>query len=170
MTENKYWKTLDKCTRTAKEKILSQCRIREICLTPMRVIGGKCYSNNPKNMNNINKEINDLVSVIITMVTNISGGNTVFYEGVKNTDITKISHVLNHLHGRIIMGPFERFFHEVYLWRGQRAAILFTLLKNVYFIRHGDPFYNRYINLNIGTKYLDYNVMGVKPKQFSQNH
>ena len=46
------------------------------------------------------------MTVIITMVTNISGGDTVFYYGIIITDLVKISHVLKHLHGRAILVPF----------------------------------------------------------------
>ena len=49
----------------------------------MAVIGGKLYHNHPKNMNNVHKDIKDLVSVIITLGKYISGGDTVFYDGVK---------------------------------------------------------------------------------------
>ena len=68
-------------------------------------------------MNHVHKESKDLVSVIITMGTDISGEDTVFYIGIRDTDLGKISHVLKHVHGKIIIGPFERFFHEGYLWR-----------------------------------------------------
>ena len=50
---------------------------------------------------------------IITMGTNISGGFAVFYDRVKMIELVKRAHVLKHLHGRIILGPFERCFHEM---------------------------------------------------------
>ena len=52
-----------------------------------------------------------MVSVIITMGGNISGGDTKFYYEVKTSDLGSISHVLKHLHGRIIFGSFEKI-HE----------------------------------------------------------
>ena len=48
------------------------------------------------------------MSVIITLGVNISGGYTVFYDGVKITDVVNRAHILKHLHGRIIFGPFEK--------------------------------------------------------------
>ena len=49
----------------------------------MDVIGGKLYHNHPKNLNHMHKDVKYLVSVIITLVKDISGGDTVFYDGVK---------------------------------------------------------------------------------------
>ena len=53
--------------------------------------------------------------VIIAMGTNIIGGDTVFYDGVEKYDFGNRDHVLEHLHGRMIFGPFEMFFHEGYI-------------------------------------------------------
>ena len=52
--------------------------------TSMAVIGGKIYSNHPKNMNHVHKDNKDMISVIITVGKYISGGDTVFYDGVNN--------------------------------------------------------------------------------------
>ena len=50
----------------------------------MAVIGGRFFSNHSINLNHLHKDIKYLVSVIITLGVNISGGDTVFYDGVKN--------------------------------------------------------------------------------------
>ena len=50
----------------------------------MAVIGGKLYRNHPKILNHVHKDTKELVSVIITLGKDISGGDTVFYDGVKN--------------------------------------------------------------------------------------
>ena len=49
----------------------------------MAVIGGTLYRNHQKNWNHMHKDVKDLVSVIITLGKDISGGDTVFYDGVK---------------------------------------------------------------------------------------
>ena len=56
---------------------------RGMCFTSIVVIGGKIYSNNPKNMNNVHKDSNELVSVIINMVTNVRGGDKLLYDRLK---------------------------------------------------------------------------------------
>ena len=73
MTANKYWETLKYCLTETKEKIPSQCIIGKFLYIFIAVIGVKIYSNHPKNMNHVNKETKDLVSIIITLGTNISG-------------------------------------------------------------------------------------------------
>ena len=71
----------------AKEIVRSIFRIRETIFTSMAVIGGRIYSNHPKNLNHVHTDSRDMVSIIITMGTNISGGDTVFYDGVKTSDL-----------------------------------------------------------------------------------
>ena len=65
----------------------------------------------------------------------------------------------------MILGPFERCFHEGSLWRGHRAAMsfIFTKQKFVHLFFHWDWFYNRYINSKVKNKYLYDDGMGVKP-------
>ena len=53
----------------------------------MAVIGVKLYRNHPKNINHVHKDTKDLVPVIITLGKNISGGDTVFYDGDKTSDL-----------------------------------------------------------------------------------
>ena len=65
--------------------------------------------NHHKNLNHVHKDSKDLVSVIIIMSENISGGDTVFYDGVKTSDLGSRSHVLKNLHGIMIFGTFEFF-------------------------------------------------------------
>ena len=92
--------------------------IGETIFTSMAVIGGKLYRNHPKNLNHVNKETKDLVPVIIILGKYISGGDTVFYDGVKTSDLGSRAHILKHLHGRMIFGPFAFFPHEGTLWSG----------------------------------------------------
>ena len=60
----------------------------------MAVIGGKLFSNNPKNMCHIYKETKDLLSIITTLGNNTIGGDTVFYGRVKTTGLENRAHVL----------------------------------------------------------------------------
>ena len=94
-------------------------------------------------------------------------GDTVFYDGVKASDLGSRSRVLKHLHGRMIFGPFEKN-HEGTLCRGPRAVISLILTKQIFlhFYRHEDWFYDQYINKTDKTKYLDDDGSGMKPKHF----
>ena len=57
-------------------------------------------------MNYVHNNSKDLVYVLITLGKYITEGDKVFYGKVKHTDLGEISHVLKHLHGRMIMGKF----------------------------------------------------------------
>ena len=85
------------------------------------------------------------------------GGGTVFYYGVKKSDLGSRAHILKYLHGRMIFVPFKNVFNESTLWSGYRAVISFILTKQIplNFFRHGDWFYTRYINKTDILKYLD---------------
>ena len=99
----------------AKEILPSTCRIGETIFTSMAVIGGKLYHNHPKNLNNVHKDKKYLVSVITTMGKNISVEDTVFYDVVKTSHLGSRAHILKHLYGRMIFGPFEKN-HEGTIW------------------------------------------------------
>ena len=61
----------------AKGKIQKNWRIGNICFTSVAVIGGRLLSNSPKNNNHVRKYQKYLLSVIITLGENVSGGDTV---------------------------------------------------------------------------------------------
>ena len=96
----------------AKEILQSTCRIGGNIFSFKALIGGKHYSNHSKNLNRVHKDTKYLVSVIITVGKYISGGGIVFYDGVKTSDLGIRAHILKHLHGIMIFGPFEKVFHE----------------------------------------------------------
>ena len=136
----------------------------------MAIIGGKLYSNHPKNLIHLHKDSKYLVSVMITLGENISGGDTVFNDGVKTSDFGSRSHVLKHLYERIILRPFENKIHEGTIWSGYRAIIYFILTKKIFLhlFFHGDRFCNRYINTTYLLNYRDYDGTGEKTEHFLQ--
>ena len=113
----------------AKEILPSTLRIGENTFTSMAVIGGKFYSNQTKNLNHVHKKRKYLVYVIITLGQNISVGDTVFYNVLKTSDLGSRAHILKHLHGIMIFGPFEKVFDEGTLWSGYGAIIYFILTE-----------------------------------------
>ena len=64
-------------------------------------------------MNHIHKDAKYFVSVIITVGKNISGGNTMFYDGVKTSGLGSRAHILIFLHGRMIFSPLKKFSMKV---------------------------------------------------------
>ena len=79
-----------------KENITKQFRIGNTCFTSLATIGGNLFTRHPKNINNVQKDINDLLSVIIILGKIFHGGETVFYDGENMYDIGKRAHVLKH--------------------------------------------------------------------------
>ena len=104
------------------------------------------------------------------MGKDISVGDTVFYYGVKTSYLGSRSHILKHLHGRMIFGPFEKVFHEGTICSVYRAVVYFILTKQIFlhFFRHEYWFYNKYINTADKKIYLDDDGSGVKPNHFLQ--
>ena len=70
--------------------------IVDTCFTFVAVIGGKLFINTPKNHNHVNKCERDILFGIITVVTNFSGGDTIFYNGVRIYNLVQRDHVLKH--------------------------------------------------------------------------
>ena len=114
----------------------------------------------------MHKDVKDLVSFIITLGKDISGGDTVFYDGVKSSDFGGRAHILKHLHGIMVFGPFENVFHEGTLWSGYRAVISFILTKQIFlhFFCRRNQFYDRYLNSVDQKRYSDDDGYGEKPK------
>ena len=73
-----------------------------------------------------------MVSVIITLGKDISGGDTVFYDGVKSSDFGIRAHILKHLYGRMVFGPFEKVFREGTLCSVYIGVISFILIKQIF--------------------------------------
>ena len=72
-----FGKKLDK----VRENIPKQYMIGDACFTALATIGGNLFTIRPKNLNPVHKESTYLLSVIIILVTNVHGDETVFYDG-----------------------------------------------------------------------------------------
>ena len=151
----------------SKEKTPKQFRIGDTYFTSLAMIGGNLFTRHLNNLNHVHKDSNNLLSVIIIWVTNIHGGKTVFNDGVDMNDIGKISHVLNHLNGRCVVGAFDKIFNEGYIWTVHRAILYFILHKSIFiqFVHYRTKFYDRYITSDDGNKYMDDYGSGISPKQ-----
>ena len=60
--------------------------------------------------------------------------------------IGKIAHVLKHLHGRCVVGDFDKKLHEGYIWTEHRAVLYFSLHNYIFlhFVHHCTKSYDRY--------------------------
>ena len=74
----KYWQNLGSMLDKSKEKITKQYRIGDVCSTSLANIGGNLFTRHPKNLNNVHKESNYLLSVIIILGTSVHVDEKVF--------------------------------------------------------------------------------------------
>ena len=63
---------------TAKENISKECRTRDTCFMYVATIGGNFFIRNHTNKNNVNRYNKYLFSVIISLITNVSGVEIIF--------------------------------------------------------------------------------------------
>ena len=119
--------------------LLSLCT----CFTSLATIGGNLFTRHPKNLNNVHKESNNFLSVIIILGANVHGGEIVFNDGDNLNDIGKRVQVLKHSHVRCVIGSFDKTSHEGYIWTGRRYALSFILHKSIFlhFVHNGAIFY-----------------------------
>ena len=84
----KYWKNLVSIMGKAKDKIPKQCRIGDTCFTSLETIGGSLFTRHPDNPNPVKKYINNILSEIIILGTDVHGGEAVFNYEEKMNDIS----------------------------------------------------------------------------------
>ena len=144
----KYWQDLGRTMDKAKEMIPKECRIVDTCFTSLATMGGNLYITNAKNINNIHKDSKDLLSVIIILGTYVNDGEIVFNDRVNMYDIGKRSHVLNHLHGRSVIGSFDEISHQGSIWTSHTVVLSFIFHKSIFlhFVHNGTRFYDKYIS------------------------
>ena len=118
-------------------------------------------------MSHVYKDTKDLLSVIIDMGKYKGRGNFVLWHSNKIW-LGRLSSCLKIFTWQNEFWSIWQKNYEGTLWRGPRAIVSFIFKKQIflYFYRHGDRFYDRYINKIDKTKYLDDDGSGVKPKHF----
>ena len=124
----KYWQDLGSTIDKAKDMIPKDCRIGETCFTSLATIGGNLYTRYPKNTNHVQKGINDILSVIIILGTDVCGGKKKF-NGMNMNDIGKITHVIKHSHRICVVGAVDKILYEESIWGGPRAVLYFIIHK-----------------------------------------
>ena len=113
----------------AKEKVPKQIRVTDTCFTSLANIWGNLFTGYPNNFNQVHKDSNNLLSVIIILGTNVHGGEMVFNDGVNMNEIGKIAHVLKHSHGRCVVDAIDKILHEGSICTGHIFVLSFILIK-----------------------------------------
>ena len=163
----KYCQHLGSTMDKAREMIPKECRIGDTCFNSLATIGDNLYTRHVKNINHVHKDGKYLLSTIIILGTDFNGGETVFYDVNNMNDIVKRAHVINHSHGRCVIGAFDKNVHEGSIWTGHRAVLSFILHKSTFlhFVHNGTIFYEKYISSKNRNKYIYDDGNAVFPKQ-----
>ena len=95
----------------AKDDIPKKCRIGDTCFMTLATIRDNLCPKHLKNIIHLQKDVNDFLSLIIDLESNVYGVETVFFYGVNMSDIEKISHVLKYSPGRCGVVAFDKILH-----------------------------------------------------------
>ena len=79
MPDIKYWNNLREIMDNAKENNPKQYRIGDTCFSLLATIGGNLLTRHPKKSNNVHKDSNDLLSMIIILETDVCGEKPVYF-------------------------------------------------------------------------------------------
>ena len=134
--------------------------------TLLASIVGNLFMRHPKNPNHLHKYRNDLLSVIIILGTDVHGGERVILNGMTMNDIGKRAHVLKNLHGRCVVGAFDKIY----------TRALFGLEPELFYIltSTNEYFFTMYIMLkkvmtNICNLTTEINILMMMGVVFFQN-
>ena len=89
----------------------------------MATIVGTLYTSQKNNLNHIHRDSKDLLSVIIILVTDVNGGETVFNDGENMNDIGKRAHLMNHSHVKCVINASDKTLHEGSIWTGRISVL-----------------------------------------------
>ena len=115
----------------AKDNITKECRIGGTCFTSLATIVGDLFKIYPKDINNVHRDSNNLLTAIIIFGTDVNGGKTLFMMEIKMNNIGKRAHVLKHSHGRFVAGAFDKIYMKA----------LFGMVIELFYVL---PFTNQY--------------------------
>ena len=96
----------------------------------------------------------------------VNGGETLFNDGDNINDIGKRAHVLKHLHGKCVVGTFDKILHKGSISTGNRYVLSFILQISIciHFVHNGIIFYDKYISSDLKNKHIDDEGSGVFTK------
>eukprot|EP00957_Ditylum_brightwellii_P202366 15329830-Ditylum_brightwellii.AAC.1 len=129
----------------AKTIIPFELRYRNTFWTSLTLVGDIKDGNNHEQ-----KDSNDVASLVIMLGDDISGGDTMYFNGgiefnrrrIKETRV-ELEHATTFKHGRYQVCDFDKIVHSGCDWTGKRGVISFFLGRNIlhHFEKYGDKFY-----------------------------
>ena len=105
----------------------------------------------------IHIDTDDYVNAILTL-GDISekDGNTVYYNGTHKKSVGRECLSIPFLHGRLQIGFFDKIYHGVKPWTGDRVTISFSLQKKIFnhFVTYGSKYYDQYVDKGYPSKHF----------------
>ena len=119
--------------RHAKEVIPPELRYGDTFWTAITLVGDLRDGNN-----HIHKDLHDVVSLIVMVGKDITGGATHYYD-----DTGKVVQTVPFEHGRYQVCEFDKVWHASEQWQGKRGIISFYLNREImeHFARYGTAKY-----------------------------
>eukprot|EP01047_Picozoa_sp_COSAG01_P023467 COSAG01_NODE_1420_length_10367_cov_10.597098_9_plen_551_part_00 len=130
-----------KKVRWFKANVPAELRVSGTIFNAMTLVGDLRNGNN-----HIHIDKNDICSLIIMFGANISGGNTLYYDGPNDKAPGNIVHSEPFAHGKFQVGPFETKVHAGESWKGRRGIISFYVNKQIFdhFQKYGCSLYEQW--------------------------
>ena len=124
-----------------KANVPAELRVSGTIFNAMTLVGDLRNGNN-----HIHTDKNDICSLIIMFGANISGGNTLYYDGPNDKAPGNIVHSEPFAHGKFQVGPFETKVHAGQAWKGRRGIISFYVNQQMFdhFQKYGRSLYDQW--------------------------
>ena len=148
--ENDKEKTMEilyiiKLINFAENRIPQSLRLGQTFFTQLVIVGDMIQNEN-QILSHFDEE--DIISCIVTLGDLRTGGETIYYNGIKQNVSSDIEMKIPFQHCRLQIGSFDKILHGVSPWVGPRITLNFNLKKKIvnHFQLFGNKYYGQYEN------------------------
>jgi len=105
---------------------------------------------------NIHVDEDDIFTAVLHIGNVVEGGETNFYDGLSADNAGNIVHQEAFAHGKVQIGYFDKVYHGVSKYKGERYGLNFIMKKNVFehFDKYGTMFYSKLVDRSYNTNGL----------------
>ena len=137
----------------AKSHIPLELRVYDSIFTQTTIVG---EVENIEHQMPLHFDKQDVISCIVTLGANVSGGPAIYHSGITDKDPKDLVLSIPFEHGRIQIGTFSSVLHGISIWKGARMTVALNLKREVvsHFRDHGDKFYDQFRDQNYPSKHF----------------
>lgn len=105
---------------------------------------------------NIHVDEDDIFTAVLHIGNVVEGGETNFYDGLSADNPGNIVHKEAFAHGKVQIGYFDKVYHGVSKYKGERYGLNFIMKKSVFehFDKYGTMFYSKLVDRSYNTNGL----------------